>query len=458
MPKKGGTKQNNNICQVKGCKAWVVSVNMGYGHDRAAYPLKEVAYEGIVSANDYEGIPKEDKKIWAGSRKFYETFSRVKEVPTIGNELFHLLIDHWQEIDPYYPKRDLSKPSLQVKQYYRLFRKGFLKHLITEKLAAQDMPMVTSFFLPAIAADFYGYENDIYCICTDTDISRAWAPIHPKKTRIKYFAPSRRVQKRLELYGVPKENIFLTGFPMPMELIGDLKYKTLRKDIANRMPNLDPSGIYHKRFQGSVEELLGSKNIKKKSDHPLTITFAVGGAGAQRDMVTDILLSLKNKLRKNEINLILVAGARQDVHDYFVKEVDKIGMKKILGKSLRILFSADRPEYFSMFNEALHNTDILWTKPSELSFYAGLGLPIIMAEPIGSQEVFNFDWLRNVGAGIPQRDPRYVDEWLVDWLNSGWLARAAIQGFVGAPKRGAYRIEEIVSHRQRTLPEPIEPV
>ena len=27
-------------------KAWVVAVDMGYGHQRAAYPLKDIAYGG----------------------------------------------------------------------------------------------------------------------------------------------------------------------------------------------------------------------------------------------------------------------------------------------------------------------------------------------------------------------------------------------------------------------------
>ena len=46
-------------------------------------------------------------------------------------------------------------------------------------------------------------------------------------------------------------------------------------------------------------------------------------------------------------------------------------------------------EYFNTFNETLRETDILWTKPSELSFYAGLGIPIIIAPTIGSLEDFN---------------------------------------------------------------------
>ena len=57
----------------KSKKAWVVTVNMGYGHQRTAYPLRKLAFnEEIISANDYEGISKSDKKLWESSRRFYE--------------------------------------------------------------------------------------------------------------------------------------------------------------------------------------------------------------------------------------------------------------------------------------------------------------------------------------------------------------------------------------------------
>ena len=46
-------------------KAWVVDVNMGYGHQRTAYPLKNLTpYGEIISANDYKEIPKKDRQIW----------------------------------------------------------------------------------------------------------------------------------------------------------------------------------------------------------------------------------------------------------------------------------------------------------------------------------------------------------------------------------------------------------
>ena len=66
-------------------------------------------------------------------------------------------------------------------------------------------------------AEFFEYPGKIFCVICDTDIARAWAPLEPKKSKIKYFAPTERVVERLKLYGVKPENIFLTGYPLPLE-------------------------------------------------------------------------------------------------------------------------------------------------------------------------------------------------------------------------------------------------
>lgn len=91
------------------------------------------------------------------------------------------------------------------------------------------------------------------------------------------------------------------------------------------------------------------------------------------------------------------------------------------------------------------------TKPSELSFYTAIGIPILMAPPIGSQEKFNSLWLQSVGGGVPMGDPRYTNEWLFDWLQSGGLARMAWSGYVEAPTHGAYRIEDVVAGRKSEI-------
>ena len=79
-------------------------------------------------------------------------------------------------------------------------------------------------------------------------------------------------------------------------------------------------------------------------------------------------------------------------------------------------------------------------KPSELSFYCALGMPIIMTPAIDPQERFNHRWLREAGAGFKQRNPEYTDQWLFDLLDKGRLAEAAWLGFLKARKYGTYNI------------------
>jgi hypothetical protein len=436
-------------------KAWVVAVTMGYGHLRAANPLRGIAKTHYLLADDYEGMPPSDRNIWKSSRKFYETVSRMRVIPLIGKPIFSIL-DRWQSLPDFYPQRDLSRPTFPVRQAYAFFRRGFMRHFV-KMIAKEPLPLITSFFYVAQAAEFHNYPNDIYCIICDSDMSRSWVALDPKKSRIKYFAPNRRVAERLKQYGVPEKNIFITGFPLPKKLIGGLDHKTLKKDLAHRLANLDTSGIYHAQFGPAVQKMLGKKNYPGHNGHPLTLAFAVGGAGAQREMSVPIMKSLKAKIKEGTIKLLLIAGNRREVARYFESVIRQAGLSAYR-KNVEILIGRDKQEYFELLDEALHRIDILWTKPSELSFYTALGIPVIIAPTIGSQEDFNSWWLRNIGGGIPQLPPENCDEWLSDWLDSGWLARAAVAGFMNAPKRGTYRIEEIVAHGKPNLPEPIEPV
>ncbi len=426
-------------------KAWVVAVNMGYGHQRAAHPLTRIANEGIIIANNYQGIPKKDRRKWEGSRKFYELISRSKQIPLIGKFLFNLYDSKFQKIEPFYPRRDLSADTFQLRQMYRLIRKkDWGRDLIDYLNKNSKLPLVSTFFVPAFFAEEHGYQGDIYCVICDADISRTWAPLEPKKTRIKYLAPCPRVVERLKLYGVPAKNIYLTGFPLPKDNIGGQNLLILKKDLWQRIHHLDPQHRFVAKYRQSLIRYLGKETGHCRRACRVTLTFAVGGAGAQRELGIAIIKSLKQKIINQEIKINLIAGIRNDVYRYFKSSIKKLGLTKYLGKNLEIIFAINKQDYFNKFNQVLRETDILWTKPSELTFFNGLGIPIVMAPPIGSQEVFNQRWLEAVGGGIDQLNPKHTQQWLPDWLNSGWLAEAALQGFLDAPKFGTYKIEQII--------------
>ena len=112
-----------------------------------------------------------------------------------------------------------------------------------------------------------------------------------------------------------------------------------------------------------------------------------------------------------------------------------------------MIFCKSKDEYFKRFTEVLRKTDILWTKPSELSFYAALGIPLLLSPPIGSQEVQNQKWLVRLGSAIPQLKVEYAAEWIVDFLNQGLFAEAAMQGFVEMERNGVKNIMRVIDSR-----------
>lgn len=419
---------------------------MGYGHQRAAYALRHLAYGEVISANSYDGIPSNDRRIWRQSRSFYEFISRFKNVPIIGPEVFDLY-DYLQSIPSFYPRRDLSRPTFQVKEIMSLIRKSdWGQHLIA-KLAKRPMPMICTFFVPAFMAEYFKYPGDIYCLVTDADISRAWVTQYPARSRIRYLAPTYRAADRLKLYGIRPENIYLTGFPLPIENLGNERLAALKTDLLQRLTNLDSDGRYRRLYRETIRRHLGHGSWPRRSNHPLTLTFAVGGAGAQRDLAVVILNSLKDKIRQHRIRYNMIAGIHNDLSKYFRSAVRQCGLHHEVGHYVNILFAKSKEEYFGKFNVLLRTTDILWSKPSELCFYTALGLPLVIAPPIGSQEHFNQRWVESVGSGTSQDDPEYTHEWLFDWLKSGWLAEAALEGFIEAPKLGIFNIEKLITNK-----------
>lgn len=418
-------------------KVWVIAADMGYGHQRTAYPLKDIAFGGkVINANSYDGIPKKDKRFWHQTRILYEFISRFKRIPFFGDLAFSIL-DRFQKILTYYPKRDLSRPNFTLKNTFYFIIRGWGKDLV-ERLKFNPLPIVSTFFTPAFMAEELGYPNNIYCVICDADINRTWVAMDSKKSKIKYLASNTWTRDRLKLYGVKPENIFLTGYPLPKENIGE-NLAILKEDMRNRLVNLDPGNKYRKIYSPLIKVSLGE--LPEKSNHPLTIMFSIGGAGAQKEIPLHAINSLKDKIKDKKLRFIIAVGVREELRKYFADNIS--GLK--LDGWVHILSGVTTDEYFKNFNEALRETDILWTKPSELSFYTGLGIPIIIAPTIGSQEDFNKKWLLHVGAGIVQDDPKYADQWIYDLLDSGDLAEAAMQGFMEVESMGTYNIERIVS-------------
>ena len=421
-------------------RAWVVTADMGFGHQRAAHSLAYLAHDGVITAGDPGATDPDEERFWHRLTGGYELLSRMKNAPLVGGVLFGLL-DSILEIPPFYPLRDLSHPSPNNYIVDHLIKQGLGRSLM-EKLRSKHAPLISTFYAPALVADRLHYDH-VYCVICDADLNRVWVASKARESRIQYFAPCGRAMRRLRQYGVPDERIFITGFTLPRENLGGTSMPVLKADLLARLARLDPRGRFMGVYGSTVRELLGERP-DPAPDARVTVTFAVGGAGAQSEIGLLLAQALKPGILERKFRLVLVAGVNPLTEKLFTEVVSRIGLEAALGDGVVILREHSKPAYFDRFNAMMRETDILWTKPSELSFYSALGIPIIMAPPIGSQEKKNERWLMDKGCALPQYTPTLALEWLTDMLKDGVFAEKALSGFIKNRKLGVYKVEEVL--------------
>jgi hypothetical protein len=418
-------------------KVAVVAIEMGYGHLRPARTLaRELKVESLHTDRPPLADPEEQRR-WQATRRLYESVSRISGIPWIGPPLRGVL-NSITDIPNLYPFRDLSGATLGVKLLEHAARQG-LGRSIVGYLREHDLALLTTFYSPAVLADFHGFER-IFCVVTDSDVNRVWAPIQPKSSNIRYLVPSERVVRRLSAYGVPASHIELTGFPLPHSLVGGREAPTLRKNLLRRLSRLDPAHTFRQSYAADLERL----GPLPDTNEPPHLVFAVGGSGAQAELSASFLPSLRPLIDRRRIRLTLVAGVRPDVKKRFEDELTRAGLAHQIGRGVDILHEPVLDQYFDCFDALLADTDILWTKPSELVFYAALGIPLLLAPPVGIHESYNLRWARENGAGLKQRDARVVGDRLLEHLHDGNLASAAWAGYRRLPSRGLYQIVDRV--------------
>lgn len=420
----------------------VAAVEMGYGHLRAAFALAAVLGTEVTQADQPPLAGAEEQRLWRSARRLYEVTARASQLPLLGAPL-RALLDSLTSIPHLYPKRDLSAATIQTRSLDNLVRKGLGQGLV-ELLQRSGRPLVTTYFATAVLADFHGC-SPVYCVVTDADINRVWVSVEPRRGRIVYLTPSRRAEKRLHAYGVPKRQIEYTGFPLPPELLGGPDLPLVRQRLAGRLVRLDRKGVFREQARNEIEYFLDAELPAEEERRPPRLTFTVGGAGAQAELARSLIHSLAPLVGDGRLRLSLAAGIRPEIAARFERWVRDAGLGGQLGDQVTIFLAADLPSYFAGFNELLASTDILWTKPSEMTFFGALGIPLVFSQPVGIHERYNRRWAIEQGAGLKQREPRHAGYWIREWLAEGTLAAAAWSGFMRLPKFGLYQIAERVS-------------
>ncbi len=418
----------------------VASVEMGYGHMRPALAIADALGTTVTRVDQAPIAGAVEQRLWARVRLAYEATSRISQVPVLGPP-FRALLDEITRIPHLHPIRDLSTPSGGALLLDWLVASGLGKGL-RDELRRSGSSLVTTFYAPAIVADRES-GVPVFCIVTDTDVNRVWAPRNPADSAVRYLVPTPRAARRLRAYGVPPDRITFTGFPLPHELLGGSELPALRRNLRERLGRLDPYGTFRREHGDDVRHFLRTAEEQGRPAPPL-LTFAVGGAGAQAELARRFLPSIRELVEQGRLRVALVAGTRARVREVFEDALRSSRLDAALGTGVELLFEPDVERYVRAMNALLGRTDVLWTKPSELCFYAALGIPLVCGSPVGMHERMNRRWVRESGAAFKQRDPRFAGEWLCDMLEDGSLANAAWSGFLRLPKFGLYRILEAI--------------
>jgi hypothetical protein len=429
----------------------LVSMAMGYGHLRAAHALAEELGTEVLHADRPPLADGDEQALWEAARRLYEWTSRAAQLPILGRPM-RWLLEAVTAIPRLEPRRDLAASTRAVRMLGRLIDRGMGRGL-ARHLAAAGAPLLTTYFAPALAVDDarrLGVEGagavdgpPVYCVVTDVDLARAWVGRRPHLTRVRYLVPSRRAVERLRAYGVPAEQIVPTGFPLPGRLLGGPGLAALRRHLARRLVRLDPSGAFRDEFRHEIDQFLGPLDLSQEGAPP-TLAYVVGGAGAQAEIAERLLGALASWVDDGRLRIALVAGTRPEVAASFERWTTAAGLAAHLGDAVEVVYEPEVESYFRRFNRLLEEVDVLWTKPSELTFFAALGLPLVLTPPLGVQERHNRRWAQQRGAALRQARPRHASEWLHEWLRDGTLAMAAWNGYLRLPKFGLYQILEQV--------------
>src|SRR5262245_17119688 len=131
-------------------RAWVVSAEMGYGHERAAHALAHLAEEVLVAGGPAV-TDADEARFWQRLRWSYEVLSRTRTLPLLGLAVFGAL-DALLRIPPFYPLRDLSHPSINNYIVDHLIHEGLGRTLL-ERLRKLPLPMISTFYAPALVFD-----------------------------------------------------------------------------------------------------------------------------------------------------------------------------------------------------------------------------------------------------------------------------------------------------------------
>lgn len=408
---------------------FIGNIRMGFGHYRIS-----MAMASCASALGYEPI-------WLDLNSFKD--SSCTKIISMQNDLYSM------------GSRLADKSKLFNKMYWEpLNSEGFRKltyNACDQKTAEimanlikglpKDIPFIATHAWPAQAAVHAGFTRVANAIPDNWPMALhlAEGAIHTVQTQSAFlgYKSLRGMDKTRSLKPMPQGSLFYTGHYVDHELVSNIE-----GDTALRLNRIN-----------------GGKAIR--------YLLTVGGAGAQREIFRGVINALLPEIESGKAVLFLNVGDHAGVLEGLKKEIPALSKatlfcddyeksssfaRQALEGEVSGIYAFCHKDIFSavyITNLLMRASDVLVTKPSELSFYP---VPKLFIHRVGGHEAYGAIRSSEVGDGTYECEtPRETADMIMlmqrdnEVLSS--LNSAILQNGKNGLYNGAYNVVKLITSK-----------
>lgn len=386
----------------------VGSVRMGYGHHRMALSVHShsIAKKIPTYLHDLLAIDSSESRAIGDVDGIYSYFSRL------SSEMGGAVEWAWGNITNSGNESTLYLSTILAKEYKRLMRD-----------LPRENPIITTYPLNGQMAYESGHRKLVHLISDN----------HPQHYLLVPGALN-LVQTESNLrgflkMGVPRENLGLAGHWVSEPIL-----RNVMEDSDNRM-----------------------KRTKNRSGKRFLIP--IGGAGAQKTYLTEVLETSVDLLRSGEAKFFINTGDHDSVYAHFREVVERLGLefeeirawndlKEFVArnklsdkedsrlKPVTLLNFLTHSEAYSATDILVRVSDVLITKPGELAFYP---IPKIFIRRVGDHEEKSALYSLDLGEGsVECREPSHAFDILLLFVKSPEVSMRMNDCVIVQASKGTY--------------------
>lgn len=356
----------------------VGSVRMGYGHHRMALSVHSHAIAKKIPTylHDLLAIDSPESRAIGDVDGIYSYLSRL------SSEMGGPMEWAWGNITNSGNDSSLYLSTILAKEYKRLMID-----------LPKENPVITTYPLNGQIAYEAGFRKIVHLICDNHPQYYLLVP-----GALNLVQTESNLQGFLKM-GVPRENLEYAGHWVSEDIV-----KNLLDDSNSRI-----------------------KRTNSKS--PKRFLIPIGGAGAQKSFITEVIEHSIDRLKSGEFRFLINAGDHGHVYAHLVEAIEKLGIEYEVVKSwgelkdftnknkltdktdtnlkpITIFHFLTHSESYSATDVLMRVSDVLVTKPSELAFFP---IPKVFIRRVGDHEEKSALYSLDLGEGsVECREPSHA--------------------------------------------------